>query len=265
MLSEILGEIDESPTLSVVKPKQPFMNDSSYMARKLAAKGYMKSFIPPTKRLSISKPSQAKATQKPQEILKEVQNNIVDTRDTNVNQNTIKNSEKKSQEETIASSFDSQIIEDSQRSDNLDSQLADNLDSQLLDILDSQLPDNLDSKLPVNVDSQLPANVDSQLSANVDSQLADDLTIENFTQDDFFSEDMDTSQIEEYDSQTQDNVDENIADVLQTEFMSEWETFTNQTCDLEVDKLLDKADIPLVEVEDKKVSADNLILALFFF
>lgn len=94
----------------------------------------------------------------------------------------------------------------------------------------------------------------------VNTQLSENLTIESFTQDDCFNDDIDMTQIEEFESQPQDTsvTEENVTDALQTEILSEWENFSNENYQIEVDGL-DKSDIPLIEVEGKKVS---LILGL---
>lgn len=89
----------------------------------------------------------------------------------------------------------------------------------------------------------------------VNTQLSENLTIESFTQDDCFNDDIDMTQIEEFESQPQDTsfTEENVTDALQTEILSEWENFSNENYQIEVESL-DKSDIPLIEVEGKKVS-----------
>lgn len=95
----------------------------------------------------------------------------------------------------------------------------------------------------------------TQETDDINTPLSENLTIESFTQDDYFNDDIDLTQIEEFESQPQDTsiTEENVTDTLQTEFISEWENFSNEDYQTELDSL-DKSDIPLIEVEGKKVS-----------
>lgn len=219
------------------------------MARKLAAKDYMKNFVPPAKKLSVNKPSPA--TQKSSAILKEVQNKVNDVSNKKMGEPSTseQDTDKKPKEKNVTSNsdVDSQPIVDSQLI--TDSDLI--TDSQL--IIDSQM----------DLDSQ--PNQNTKLTDTLDSQLNDDLTIENFSQDDFFADDMDVSQIEEDESQPQNNAEENLADVLQSEFMNEWNNLTNQDFEMEVSNLLTNADIPLIYEGDKQVSTDCFMFLQVFF
>lgn len=224
MLSEILGELDETPALSTVKPKS-IKNEFSLMSRKLAAKDYMKSFTPQVKRTSLIVSNKSKTPQKSQEILREVQNNMKDSLNDVNQKNITKNSE-------------SQDIENATQETEID---IDETNSETIGE-----PENYTQ--------------------------SEDLTItENFTQDDCFNDDIDMTQIEEFESQEcQDTsvTEENIADVLQTEFMSQWESLTNEITQVDVDSLLDKTDIPLIDIDGKKVfiflSSINSIALLIF-
>lgn len=213
------------------------------MAKKLAAKDYMKNFVPPTKRTSVIRPSPAKTSQKAPEILKEVQNKVNDVGDKKIAEHNTSEKEtaEKSNERTINSNFDSQTF--------VGQSIA---DSQ--SIVDSQAfaGSQAFADSQTIVDSQPIEN--TKFTDTADSQLNDDLTIENFSQDDFFADDMDVSQIEEDESQPRNNIEENLADVLQSEFMNEWENLTNQVSEMDVDKLLTNADIPLIDVDGKKVN-----------
>ncbi|KAJ8971883.1 hypothetical protein NQ314_000496 [Rhamnusium bicolor] len=184
MLSEILGEIDETPSTSIIKPK-PVAKAYSIMSRKLAAKDYMKNF---------SVPSNA--------VLKEVQNNLTDEEE-----------------------FEDPI---------------------------SQPIENICTENILKNDLKKNEELSTQMSE--DHTIIDDLTQV------CFEDDFDMTQIEEFESQDVQSIstdETEITDELQTEFMSEWETFVNETNDQESDTLLDKTDIPLVEVDDKKELGDD--------
>ncbi|KAJ8966094.1 hypothetical protein NQ317_008769 [Molorchus minor] len=90
----------------------------------------------------------------------------------------------------------------------------------------------------------------------VQSQNSEDLTIETDLTQGCFDDDLDMTQIEEFESQILPDisVDETeITNEIQAEFMSEWENIANETDEVEVDSSLDKSNIPLVDVEEKKV------------
>ncbi|CAH1175786.1 unnamed protein product [Phaedon cochleariae] len=112
-------------------------------------------------------------------------------------------------------------------------------------ILDSQVEDIIEE-----------TPTESNLIPSTQSLETENITIEEYSTQELFDDELDMTQIEEFESQQlQDTTmdEEKITDDLQAEFMSEWENFGNETSDMDVDKLLDKTDIPLVEVDDKKV------------
>lgn len=219
MLSEILGEINDTPSSSI-KPKT-IMSEYSSMSRKLAAKDYMKSFTPPKRKIAIKKSSVSyKMTNAPSEnkafvsksVLREVQNN-----------------------------GDNNMMED-------------------IEIAETPSEDNLEIE---EFDSQRNTQItNGHVTETAESQMSDNLTIEtDQTQDclngfEGFDDDdnFDMSQIDEIESQQADTTvdEEKITNELQAEFMSEWENLTNENTDMEIDHL-DKTDIPLSDVDGKKV------------
>nr|XP_023025122.1 DNA polymerase alpha catalytic subunit [Leptinotarsa decemlineata] len=193
MLSEILGEIDET-SASIPKPK---IKEYSVMSRKLAAKNYMKNLSVPNKNISITRPiSDILKKEATGNILKEVQNKVIENDDLN----------------EIAEFPQVDIVEE--------------------------------NSLRITEEEEQPV------------ELSENLTIEDdFTQE-CFEDDIDMTQIEEFESQQLPDIsvdEEKISDELQAEFMSEWENFTNELDDIDMDKLVDRSDIPLVEVDNKKV------------
>lgn len=190
MLSEILGELDDTDSSSSIKPK-PISSSYSFTSRKLAAKSYMKNFSQPVKK----PPRMVKS------VLKEVQDSVT-------------------AEEHIDESS-------------------------------PQIEETETSSLPEPEDIN-----DLKVQEEAEKQMSEDLVIETDLTQEYFDDDFDMTQIEDFESQeVQDTtVDEaKFTDDLQSEFMSEWENFTNETNDLENETLLDKTDIPLLDVDDKKV------------
>ncbi|XP_018577548.1 DNA polymerase alpha catalytic subunit [Anoplophora glabripennis] len=190
MLSEILGELDETSSSHTVNSK-PTTSSYSFTSRKLAAKSYMKNFS-----LPVKKPSRSVSS-----VLKEVENSLTP------------------QEDISESNI--------------------------------QLENNVTLTTPESTDSN-----NSNIKEPAPTQMSEDLNIETDLTQDFFDDDFDMTQIEEFESQEVQNttVDESqFTDELQSEFMSEWEHFANEVNDLENNTLLDKTDIPLLDVDDKKV------------
>lgn len=201
MLSEILGEIDEIPTTSAVKPKQ-VINEYSALSRKLAAKNYMKSFTPPAKKVTLTKPLN-KNVSKTKGILKEVQYNV----------------------------------------DNHDKTM------QCVEIENSE-----NSVHGAYTEHENSITVDD--TCDLIHQPADEFTIEDNTQADCFDDGLDMTLVDDLESQQVQDIstnEDNIANELQSEFISEWENLENENNQVD-DCLLDKTDIPLVEIGDKKVS-----------
>lgn len=211
MLSEILGELDETSSTNSVNSK-PSTSSYSFTSRKLVAKSYMKNFSAPIKK--PSKPINS--------VLKEVQNNYKPQED---------RSETNSQSEN-------------------------NVTPTI------PKPENVTSKILESIDTN---NSNTQESAP--TQMSEDLNIETDLTQECFDDDFDMTQIEEFESEELQNttVDEStFTDKLQSEFMSEWENFTNEVNDSE-NVTLDKTDVPLLDVDDKKVDTYKLFCRLIFF
>lgn len=198
MLSEILQEINETPTSSTVKSK-PIIKEYSYMARKLAAENYRKNFTPSVKKLS----SNGELFQQSEKILKDIQN----------------------------------IDGNSGKVEKMEISVLQERESETQKEIETQI-DNTNT-------------YDNTIITQTEELITD-----NPTQEDCFEEDLDISQIEEFESQQVQDMsvnEENIANVLATEIMNKWDTFSNVNTHIDIDNLLDKTDIPLVEIEDKKV------------
>lgn len=223
MLSEILGEINDSPSSSLPKPKAT-MSEYSTMSRKLAAKGYMKSFTPPARKIAIKKSSVNYKTNS-------VTNGTVE------NKHSLSNSVLKEVQNTI-----------------------DDGPMDKIEMSETPVEENLEIEEAVSQISIPISNGNAVDTA--ESQISENLTIEtDLTQDlngldGFDDDDFDMSQIEEFESQQQADTtvdEEKLTNELQAEFMSEWENLTNENTDMEIDNL-DKTDIPLSETDGKKVT-----------
>lgn len=190
MLSEILGELDDTGSCNTIKPK-PMLSSYSFTSRKLAAKSYMKNFSQPIK----------KTPRMLNSVLKEVQNSVTLKEDTN-----------------------------------------------------ESSPHFEENETPPTLET---ADIkETKIQEEAATQMSEDLVIETDLTQECFEDDFDMTQIEEFEShEVQDTtIDEaEFTDGLQSEFMSEWENFTNEANTLENDTLLDKTDISLLEVDDKKV------------
>lgn len=101
--------------------------------------------------------------------------------------------------------------------------------------------------------TQLEHTITSRLY-NAPKQVNNNLTVENSTQN-INVDNTDMTQIEFEHQETSDNSTNwtDITNHFQTDFIIEWENFSNETNDIDLDFLLDKTNIPLVEADDKKV------------
>ncbi|XP_050513707.1 DNA polymerase alpha catalytic subunit [Diabrotica virgifera virgifera] len=241
MLSEILGEIDSSPSTSGQKPK---IKEYSALAKKLAAKDYMKNFSQPSKKRVIERkslPNEEAGEVTHGSVLKEVQSNVGKSTkkpQRNVTEQTVINPFKKVKETPAVKQPQTEAAQEV-------------IEETPLETFDDTLTEDFD-------DDPMFEELDKTPTPVASSQKVASQTIEtDLTQDDF-GDDFDVTQIEEFESQPSGDVEEaseKLSDELQAEFETEWGNFMNKTVDIDntTEALLDKSDIPTIDDEGKKI------------
>ncbi|XP_057659152.1 DNA polymerase alpha catalytic subunit [Diorhabda carinulata] len=227
MLSEILGEIDSSPSTSTIQ--KPKIKEYSALAKKLAAKDYMKNFSQPTKKRALERT--VTNSEASNSTLKEVTKPVLN-------------------KESDRNVCKEQIITNPFKKNKTDILKVEKLQSECVKKAEIEHPNGVNEDTSfddtlTNMDIE-----DDKTLPNTDSQI-----IEVDQSQEGFDDEFDITQIEEFESQNVAEASERFSDELQAELESEWENFVNKTIDTEekTEALLDKTDIPLVEVNGKKV------------
>lgn len=211
MLSEILGEID-SPSTSVAKPK---IKEYSVLAKKLAAKNYMKNFSQPIKKRAIERKS-LPTTETPE-------NNSTPLKEVTAN---VEQPTKRILEPVHAkiNQAASPVVENNEK-------------------FDETLSDQFTEDISFDDFNETPTKI-------TETQIIDT----EMTQEEF-DDDFDVTLIEEVESKLSaagEKLADNIQADFETEWENFSNTSVN--VDSNNQNLLDKTDIPLEEVDGQKVN-----------